>query len=44
VVTREAKFGVLARRLLSDRAFDRSLHKRLGLDEIRKSLAREAAK
>jgi len=44
VVTREAKFGVLARRLLSDRAFDRSLHKRLGLDEIRESLAREAAK
>jgi NAD(P)-dependent dehydrogenase (short-subunit alcohol dehydrogenase family) len=44
VVTREAKFSVLARRLLSDRAFDRSLHKRLGLDEIRESLAREAAK
>lgn len=44
VVTREAKFGVLARRLLSDRAFDRSLLKKLGLDEVRESLARETAK
>ena len=44
VVTREAKVGILARRLLSDRAFDRSLLKRLGLDEVRESLARESAK
>jgi NAD(P)-dependent dehydrogenase (short-subunit alcohol dehydrogenase family) len=41
VVTREAKFNVLARRLLSDGAFDRSLRKKLRLDEIRDSLARE---
>jgi NAD(P)-dependent dehydrogenase (short-subunit alcohol dehydrogenase family) len=42
VVTREAKFGVLARRFLPEAAFDRSLRKRLRLDEIRDSLAREA--
>ena len=44
MVTREAKFSVLARWLLSDRSFDRSLQKRLGLDEIRDSLARESSK
>jgi NAD(P)-dependent dehydrogenase (short-subunit alcohol dehydrogenase family) len=44
VVTREAKVNILVRRLLSDRAFDRGLVKRLGLDEVRESLARESAK
>lgn len=44
VVTREAKMGILARRFLPDGAFDRSLLKRLGLDEIRESVAREAEK
>ena len=42
VVTREAKFGILARKFLSDRAFDRTLHKRLNLKEIREAISREA--
>jgi NAD(P)-dependent dehydrogenase (short-subunit alcohol dehydrogenase family) len=38
-VTRDAKIRILARRFLSDRAFDRSLRKRLGLDALREALA-----
>jgi NAD(P)-dependent dehydrogenase (short-subunit alcohol dehydrogenase family) len=44
VVTREAKIGVVARRLLPDRLFDRTIRKRLGLGAIRESLLREAGK
>jgi NAD(P)-dependent dehydrogenase (short-subunit alcohol dehydrogenase family) len=44
VVTKEAKMGVIARRLLSDSAMDRSLRKRLDLDALRDSMEREAAK
>lgn len=40
VVTRRAKFGVLARRILSDRAFDSRFRKTFRLDEIRDSLER----
>jgi NAD(P)-dependent dehydrogenase (short-subunit alcohol dehydrogenase family) len=37
-VTRPAKIGILARRLLSDRALDRRFRRQLGLDELRASL------
>jgi NAD(P)-dependent dehydrogenase (short-subunit alcohol dehydrogenase family) len=38
-VTQRAKMGILAKRLLSDRAFDRQMKKTLKLDEVRSSLA-----
>jgi NAD(P)-dependent dehydrogenase (short-subunit alcohol dehydrogenase family) len=38
-VTRRAKIGILAKRLLTDRAFDRQMKKTLKLDEVRASLA-----
>jgi NAD(P)-dependent dehydrogenase (short-subunit alcohol dehydrogenase family) len=41
-VTRDAKIGILARRFLSDHAFDRSLRKRLGLDALREAFAQGA--
>jgi NAD(P)-dependent dehydrogenase (short-subunit alcohol dehydrogenase family) len=43
VVTREAKIGIFARRLLSDRAFDRTLRKKLKLEEIRETISRETS-
>ena len=43
-VTRRAKMGILAKRLLSDRAFDRQMKKTLKLDEVRASLAAKAEK
>jgi len=42
VVTSEAKMGILARWLLPDGALDRSIRKKLRLDEIREALARQA--
>lgn len=44
VVTREARIGIFARRLLSDRAFDRTLRKKLKLEEIRETISREASR
>lgn len=43
-VTRRAKIGILAKRLLTDRAFDRQMKKTLKLDEVRSSLAAKAQK
>jgi NAD(P)-dependent dehydrogenase (short-subunit alcohol dehydrogenase family) len=43
-VTRRAKMGILAKRLLSDRAFDRQMKKTLKLDEVRASLAAQTGK
>jgi NAD(P)-dependent dehydrogenase (short-subunit alcohol dehydrogenase family) len=43
-VTRRAKIGILAKRLLTDRAFDRQMKKTLKLDEVRASLAAKARK
>jgi NAD(P)-dependent dehydrogenase (short-subunit alcohol dehydrogenase family) len=42
VVTRRAKIGIFARRLLSDQALDSRFRKVFRLDELRESLAREA--
>jgi NAD(P)-dependent dehydrogenase (short-subunit alcohol dehydrogenase family) len=41
VVTRRAKIGILARRILSDQALDNRFKKAFRLDELRQSLARE---
>jgi hypothetical protein len=41
VVTRRAKIGIFARRLLSDQALDNRFRKVFRLDELRESLARE---
>lgn len=41
VVTRRAKIGIFARRLLSDQALDKRFRKAFRLDELRESLARE---
>jgi NAD(P)-dependent dehydrogenase (short-subunit alcohol dehydrogenase family) len=41
-VTRRAKMGIFAKRLLTDRAFDRQMKKSLKLDELRASLAAKA--
>jgi NAD(P)-dependent dehydrogenase (short-subunit alcohol dehydrogenase family) len=43
-VTRRAKIGILAKRLLTDRAFDRQMRKTLKLDEVRASLAAQTGK
>jgi hypothetical protein len=43
-VTRRAKLGILAKRLLSDRAFDRRMKKTLKLDEVRDSMRANAGK
>jgi NAD(P)-dependent dehydrogenase (short-subunit alcohol dehydrogenase family) len=43
-VTRRAKIGILAKRLLTDRAFDRQMKKTLKLDEVRASLVAKAGK
>jgi hypothetical protein len=43
VVTSEAKIGIFARKLLSDKAFDRTLRKKLKLEEIRETISREAS-
>jgi NAD(P)-dependent dehydrogenase (short-subunit alcohol dehydrogenase family) len=43
-VTRRAKLGILAKRLLSDRAFDRQMKKTLKLDEVRDSMRANAGK
>lgn len=43
-VTRRAKMGILAKRLLTDRAFDRQMKKTLKLDEVRASLVAKAGK
>jgi NAD(P)-dependent dehydrogenase (short-subunit alcohol dehydrogenase family) len=36
-VTREAKIGILARRLLSDRAMDRQMRKKMGIPDFRRA-------
>ncbi len=41
LVTREAKIGALMRRLLSDRAFDRSILKSLHLDDARQATQKD---
>jgi NAD(P)-dependent dehydrogenase (short-subunit alcohol dehydrogenase family) len=41
VVTRRAKIGIFARRLLSDQALDKRFKRAFLLDEVRESLARE---
>jgi NAD(P)-dependent dehydrogenase (short-subunit alcohol dehydrogenase family) len=41
VVTRRAKIGILARRILSDQALDNRFKKAFRLEELRQSLARE---
>jgi NAD(P)-dependent dehydrogenase (short-subunit alcohol dehydrogenase family) len=44
VVTRRAKIGIFAKRLLSDRALDNQFKKKFRLEEFRQSLASEAEK
>ena len=43
-VTRRAKIGILAKRLLSDRALDNQCRKKFRLEEFRQSLLRETEK
>ena len=40
-VTRRAKMGILAKRFLTDRAFDRQMKKTLKLDEVRASMTKK---
>src|SRR6201987_6043203 len=41
-VTKRAKVGIVARRLLSDRAFDKTLKNQLGLDDLREKLREQS--
>jgi NAD(P)-dependent dehydrogenase (short-subunit alcohol dehydrogenase family) len=41
-VTKRAKVGIVARRVLSDRAFDKTLKNQLGLDELREKLREQS--
>jgi len=44
VVTSEARNAILMRRFLPESVFDRGVRKKMGLEEIRKSIAREVGK
>jgi NAD(P)-dependent dehydrogenase (short-subunit alcohol dehydrogenase family) len=44
LVTREAKIAAFMRRVMSDRAFDRGMRKRLGLDAIHEVQQKEASR
>jgi len=41
LVTSSARIGALMRRVMSDRAFDRSMRKRLGLEAVRNGIEKE---
>jgi len=43
-VTRRAKIGIFAKRLLSDRALDHQFKRKFRLEEFRQSLLRETEK
>ena len=43
-VTREAKIGILLRRLLSDRAMDRQMRKTMGIADFRRTPQTDARK
>ncbi|MFZ3216663.1 MAG: SDR family oxidoreductase [Candidatus Acidiferrales bacterium] len=43
-VTRQAKIGILVRRLLSDRAMDNQMRKALGISELRRTMLHNAQK